>query len=186
MLELSIPGGERYDEVTETFISDDSIELRLEHSLVAVAEWESKWKTPFIGGSKKSHEMIIDYLRCMADGRVSVKDLSRIGPDEVKQIQEYLDDSYTATTFRGGDDGRSRPVTSEEIYGWMVAYRIPFECQYWNLNRLMMLIRVCGYQQNPKRKKEAQSETLSRYRSINEKRRAETEERLRAQRDRQR
>lgn len=39
MLELSIPGGERYDEVTETFISDDSIELRLEHSLVAVAEW---------------------------------------------------------------------------------------------------------------------------------------------------
>lgn len=183
MLKLSIPGGERYDEVTETFISDEPIELRLEHSLVAVAEWESKWKTPFLGGESKSHEMIIDYLGCMAERQVSSKDLLRIGPSEVKKIQEYLDDSHTATTFRGGEDGRARPVTSEEIYGWMVAYRIPFECQYWNLNRLLMLIRVCGYQQNPKRKKEAQSETLSRYRSINEKRRAETEERLRAQRN---
>ena len=183
MLELSIPGGERYDEVTETFISDAPIELRLEHSLVAVAEWESKWKMPFLGGDSKSHEMIIDYLRCMAEGGVSAKALLRIGPSEVKQIQEYLDDSHTATTFRGGEDGRARPVTSEEIYGWIVAYRIPFECQYWNLNRLMILIRVCGYQQNPKRKKEARSETLSRYRSINEKRRAETEERLRAQRN---
>lgn len=186
MLELSIPGGERYDEVTETFISDEPIDLQLEHSLVAVAKWESKWKTPFIGGDEKSHEMIIDYLRCMAEGRVSAKDLSRMGLNEVKLIQEYLEDSHTATTFRGGAEGRTKAVTSEEIYGWMVAYRIPFECQYWNLNRLMMLIRVCGYQQNPKRKKEAQSETLSRYRSINEKRRAETEERLRAQRNQQR
>ena len=64
----------------------------------------------------------------------------------------------------------------------MVAYRIPFECQHWNLNRLTTLIRVCGIQQNPKKRKESRMETLNRYRSVNEKRRAETEERLRAQR----
>ena len=182
MLELVVPGGDRYDEATGEFRSTDPTVLRLEHSLAALADWESKWKLPFLTLDKRTPEMVKDYLRCMAGGSVSDGVLSALSPEQLQAITDYIDDPHTATTFRGGESSTAKAITSEEIYGWMVAYRIPFECQHWNLNRLTTLIRVCGIQQNPKKQKESRMETLNRYRSVNEKRRAETEERLRAQR----
>lgn len=182
MLELVVPGGDHYDEVAGEFRTTDPTVLRLEHSLAALADWESKWKLPFLTLDKRTPEMVKDYLRCMAGGNISDEVLSALSSEQLQSITGYIDDPHTATTFRGGESSPTKAITSEEIYGWMVAYRIPFECQYWNLNRLTTLIRVCGIQQNPKKQKESIMETLSRYRSVNEKRRAETEERLRAQR----
>lgn len=186
MLELIVPGGEQFDEETGEFSQVAPAVLRLEHSLAALSAWESKWKVPLLTTKDRTDEMIRDYVRCMSDDPIPSDVLGRLTAENSKQLQEYLEDPHTATTFRGGESSASRAITSEEIYGWMVAYRIPFECQYWNLNRLMTLIRVCGIQQNPNKKKESRAETLNRYRSVNEKRRAETEERMRAKRNQQR
>lgn len=182
MLELVVPGGDHYDEATGEFQTTKPTVLRLEHSLAALADWESKWKLPFLTLEKRTPEMVKDYLRCMAGSGLSNETLDRLTQENLQAITEYIDDPHTATTFKGGESSPTKVITSEEIYGWMVAYRIPFECQHWNLNRLTTLIRVCGIQQNPKKRKESRMETLNRYRSVNEKRRAETEERLRAQR----
>ena len=182
MLELVVSGGDYYDESTGEFKSTEPTALQLEHSLAALADWESKWKLPFLTLEKRTPEMVKDYLRCMAGGHISDDALSRLSSEQLQSITDYIDDPHTATTFRGGESSPTKAITSEEIYGWMVAYRIPFECQHWNLNRLTTLIRVCGIQQNPKKQKESRMETLNRYRSVNEKRRAETKERLRAQR----
>lgn len=183
MLELTIPGEEWYDENTGEFGNHDAVTLQLEHSLAALSAWESKWKIPFLTLEERTPEMVKDYLHCMAGGQIDRAALDRLTSEHLKAITDYIADTHTATTFRGESASTSKTVTSEEIYGWMVMYRIPFECQYWNLNRLTTLIRVCGIQQNPKKQKESRMTTLSRYRSVNEKRRAETEERLRAQRN---
>lgn len=183
MLELVVPGGDHYDEATGEFHTMEPTLLRLEHSLAALADWESKWKLPFLTLHDRTPEMVRDYLRCMSGGSISDDILSRLSSENIQAITDYIEDPHTATRFQGGEDSRAKDITSEEIYGWMVAYRIPFECQHWNLNRLTTLIRVCGIQQNPKKQKESRMTTLNRYRSVNEKRRAETEERLRAQRN---
>ena len=46
MLELHIPGEERWDERTNVFVYDKPATLRLEYSLLALSKWESKWHKP--------------------------------------------------------------------------------------------------------------------------------------------
>ena len=81
----------------------------------------------------------------------------------------------TATTITRHDTkkkpvfGKGQIVTSEVIYGWMIAFQIPVEFQKWHLNRLMMLIEVCNEQQNPKKK--PKKETARDYAKLNAERR---------------
>ena len=61
----------------------------------------------------------------------------------------------TASTVKeekGGPINRQQ-ITSELIYYWMTAYHIPFECQKWHLNRLLMLIRICNAENKPPKKR---------------------------------
>ena len=68
--------------------------------------------------------------------------------------------------------GHGEIITSELIYYWMVAFTIPFECEYWHLNRLFALIRICNIK-NSKPKKMSRSEIASRNRELNAVRRAQ-------------
>ena len=63
MLEIKIPETELFDGV-ETFIHVKEQTLRLEHSLVSLSKWESKWRKPFLS-KKRTTEESIDYVRCM-------------------------------------------------------------------------------------------------------------------------
>ena len=48
MLRITLPESEQYNEETEEFITFKTQELQLEHSLVSLSKWESKWGKPFL------------------------------------------------------------------------------------------------------------------------------------------
>ena len=172
MLELMVPGGEFYDESMEMFIEVKPAVLRLEHSLVSISKWESIWKEPFLTHKEKSERQTIDYLKCMTVGQNVDPMLYRcITPKQMKQIEEYISDEKTATTFneRGGPPNR-QVITSELIYFWMAQYNIPFECQKWHLSRLLTLIRIASIKNSPD-KKMSKRAILSQNRELNAARR---------------
>ena len=96
-----------------------------------------------------------------------------ITPEQIRQIREYIDDSMTATKFWDSGKGwkaSRETITSEIIYYWMVKLQIPFECEKWHLNRLLMLIEVCNRKDGPA-KKMSKREISQMYNSINAQRR---------------
>ena len=54
MLKITIPNIEQYDEVRNEFISTKEQVLQLEHSLVSLSKWESKWCKPFLSKEEKN------------------------------------------------------------------------------------------------------------------------------------
>lgn len=162
-----------YDEENNLFVICPDTELRLEHSLVSIAKWESKWRKPFlVSDPKKTHEEVLDYVRCMTLSQ-NVNELvyKNLGPKELSAISEYIETDRTATKFRNeGSHPNREVITSELIYYKMVAHGIPFECQKWHFSRLLTLIRICDVKAQPA-KKMPRHEILSRNRALNNARR---------------
>lgn len=176
MLKITIPEGEVYDSSSNEFISVKRQTLSLEHSLVSISKWESKWHKPYLDDRyKKTREESIDYIRCMTlTQNVDPKVYFCIPDSEARKIVEYINDPMTATWFSDDQNnkGKSKPViTSEILYYWMVSYQIPFECQKWHLNRLITLIKVCD-EKNKKPKKMNRNEKYARQNKLNAERRA--------------
>jgi hypothetical protein len=172
MLKIVIPGIELYDEEKEEFITTKSQTLHLEHSLVSLAKWESKWNKPFLTKDNKTYEEIIDYIRCMTITQNVSEDTYRLLTSEnIQQVIEYIELPMTATTFSNQKKTPSRDVvTAEIIYYWMISLNIPFECQKWHLNRLLTLINVCNIKNQPQ-KKISRKEIMSRNTALNAARR---------------
>lgn len=156
MLKLKIEGKEYYNEITDEFIDLPGGELELEHSLYALAGWESKWNKPFLTDKPKTYEETISYLKFMTvnSDKVSPHLYSLVSQKDLDRVYKYMESSQTATWFtEHGKQPKSRKViTAEIIYYWMVSFNIPFECQYWHLNRLITLIRVCDINSKPPKK----------------------------------
>ena len=172
MLEITIPKQSLWDEINEEFIEIEAQTIRLEHSLVSLSKWESKWKKPFLSNKDKTREEIIDYVRCMTTTQnVDPTVYNFISGENMKKINEYLEAPMTATTFSNQDKSTSREIiTSELIYYWMIALNIPFECQKWHLNRLLTLIKVCSIKNQPP-KKMNKKDVMSRNAALNAQRR---------------
>lgn len=177
MLQVKIPEQELFDESTNSFFSTKELTLQLEHSLVSVSKWESKWQKPFLNSQLTLDEQI-DYVRCMTITQNVDPAIYRYLPAKVmSEIRTYMESPMTATWF--SDKQKTKPVrrfgrqavTSELIYYWMIALNIPFECQKWHLNRLLTLIEVCNRKNQPK-KKLGKKEAAARRRSLNASRRA--------------
>ena len=169
MLTIKIPDTEYYNEETSQFVSVKERTIDLEHSLVSLSKWESKWCKPFLGKDQKTNEEIRDYIRCMViDRNVSDNILYALNKEQEKQIVDYIDAKMTATTISDvAEASKSREIiTSEIIYYWMISLNIPFECQKWHLNRLLTLIRVCSIKNAPP-KKMGRNSVLSRNRQLN-------------------
>ena len=173
MLEITIPATELWDERNEEFITTKEQTLRLEHSLVSLSKWESKWCKPFLSKTNKTDEEIIDYVKCMTLTQNVHDEVYRcLTDDNIRKINEYIDAPMTATWFHEEKTkGISREqTTSELIYYWMIALNIPFECQKWHLNRLLTLIRVCNIK-NQSPKKMSKRDIMSRNAALNAARR---------------
>lgn len=166
MLSIKIKPMELFDDDKQEFITIAEQELLLEHSLVSVSKWESKWHKPFIS-STKTDEELMDYIRCMCVNNVEdeliYKNLSN---ENMLKINEYISDPMTATTFFEQNTNSKRDIiTSELIYYWMVTFKIPIECQDWHLNRLLTLIRICSIKNTPP-KKMSKNEIMSRMHNL--------------------
>jgi hypothetical protein len=153
MLTINIPAKRDFDERTETFIQYEPCTIKLEHSLISLQKWESKWHKSFLYSKNLTPEEDLDYVRCMCvSSNVDPSVFSRLSHKNRKEIQDYIHDPMTATTFSNRDNRPSQKIiTAELIYGWMVEFGIPFECAKWHLNQLFTLINVCAIQNNPKK-----------------------------------
>ena len=155
MLQITIPGIELWDESREIFTQTKEQTLQLEHSLVSLSKWESKWGKAFLSKQEKTYEETIDYIKCMTiTQNVDPNIYNHLSKSIIDKITEYIEAPMTATYFsKEQSSGNSREqVTSELIYYWMIALNIPFECQKWHLNRLLTLIRVCNIKNQPPKK----------------------------------
>lgn len=173
MLTITIPASEMWDEKNEKFVDIKECTLQLEHSLISLSKWESKWCKPFLFTKEKTEEETLDYVRCMTlTTRVSPEVYYGLTSENIKAINTYIEAPMTATCFRADRNGRGNReiVTSELIYYWMIALNIPFECQKWHLNRLLTLIRVCNIKNQPA-KKMSRREIMSRNAALNAARR---------------
>lgn len=173
MLTIVIPERELWDEEREELVSVKEQTLQLEHSLVSLSKWESKWKKPFLTKEDKTPEETIDYIRCMTlTPNVKPEVYNCLTHDNITKINNYISDPMTATTInmQGLSKGGKEIVTSELVYYWMVALNIPFECQKWHLNRLITLIQVCNVKNTPP-KKMSRRDIMSRNAALNAARR---------------
>ena len=174
MLQLKIPlSPEGWDEEKQMFVEPKVKILQLEHSLVSLSKWESKWCKPFLSKTEKTVEETIDYIKCMTlTQNVDPEVYSYLTTENINQVNKYIESPMTATTFREDKNGKgSREiVTAELIYYWMIAQQIPFECQKWHLNRLLTLIRVCNVKNTPPEKK-SKGEIMRRNAALNAARR---------------
>lgn len=173
MLQITIPESEQWDERNEVFIRTREVTLKLEHSLVSLSKWESKWCKPFIGNDKITTEETIDYIRCMTlTQNVDPGVYTCLTDEHIRQINEYIDAPMTASWVRDDGDNKtnSERITSELVYYWMISHGIPFECQKWHLNRLLMLIKVCNVKSQPA-KKMSRDEIIAQQAALNEARR---------------
>ena len=65
MLRLLIIGEEFFNEETSEFESYNDVELELEHSLISLSKWESKYQIPFLSTNEKTPEQIFYYVEAM-------------------------------------------------------------------------------------------------------------------------
>lgn len=155
MLQIIIPARELFDSEKEEFIIFKERSIQLEHSLVSLSKWESKWCKPFLSKEDKTIEESIDYIRCMTlTQNVDPNVYDYITQENTKQVSKYIAAQMTATVFSSAkkSENNREIITAEIIYFWMINHNIPFECQKWHLNRLLTLINVCNIKNQPPKK----------------------------------
>ena len=174
MLELVIPDVEYWDEQKEEFITKAGRIIQLEHSLVSISKWESKWRKAFLGKKEKTDEETIDYIKCMTlTPNVDSEVYSNLSSDNLAKVREYINAPMTATCLPEDKPSRAskETVTSELIYYWMIAQNIPVEFETWHINRLITLIKVCSLKNKPTKKRGSAKDTARRYAEMNAARR---------------
>lgn len=174
MLELIASEKELFDDKKMEFVKVKETKLQLEHSLISLRKWESKWHKPFLSSKDKTYQELISYIECMnlvkgTDPMV----FKYLSMEELGLIGAYIEDPMTATWFNDQVVGAAKSsreiITAEIIYYWMIALNIPIEFEKWHLNQLMTLIKVVNIKNGPARKKSSQEAAIERAR-LNEER----------------
>lgn len=156
MLDIAIKEDELYHSGLNKFITVPSCVITLEHSLISIAKWESKWHIPYLSDKPRTKEQELDYIRCMTIN--TVKDdyvYTILSAHDFKKIEEYINNPMTASTIFSktqNNRGKKDTITAESLYCRMFANNIPMECQKWHLNRLLALIRACELKNSPPQK----------------------------------
>lgn len=170
MLKIHIDAKELWDEANEIFVTIPGCDMVLEHSLISLTKWEEKYHKSFINTLDKTREETMDYIRMMVLNEEEIDDrcFYLLTQEQMQKISDYIKDPMTATIISEEDEKeiteknkRNKFTTSEEIYSWMVLQQIPFECQTWHLNKLIILIKLCALANKPKDDKKKKRMTSS-------------------------
>jgi hypothetical protein len=137
---------------------DEEVALRFEHSLLSLSKWESRTRKVFLSRTEqKSHSELLDYFQDMLlspEGRPELVYL--LSPEQMDRIANYINEDQTASSVpqEGPKQVNPETITSELIYYWLVAMRIPFHpVESWHLSRCMMLVQITNYKNQPPKKK---------------------------------
>lgn len=174
MLKITIVLAEHFNDEEQKFFTE-SFQLELEHSLSSLSKWESEFEKPFLGEGSKTSEEVLAYFKMMTlTPDVPPEVFQKLSQENIDEINRYVEKKMTATWFREVPNGpKAREViTAELIYYWMIQFQIPWEAQYWHVNRLFTLIRVLNEKQ-AKPKKMTKSDIIARNRQLNEQRKAQ-------------
>ena len=164
MFKFIIPETELFDEEKNEFITIHEQIVHIEHNLISISKWESKWHKPFISKDGMTREQTLDYIKCMTlDDNIPDLAYECIPNKVILDINNYMDDPMTGTRFSNVEKSKpasNRNVSSEELYFDMIAFGIPFDpCEKWHLNRLITLIRICNEKNKPSKKMSAKERT---------------------------
>lgn len=156
----------------------NDVYLRFEHSLVSLSAWEQEYEKPFYApkdAEERTEREMRTYFECMLVSSHKKRHLVRLlTPEQMVILAQYINKGSTATTVRemAKKAGPNETPTSELIYYWLVAFKIPFKpTDEWHLNRLLMLVQVCGAKSAPDKKSRVNKRELAMsMREINEQR----------------
>lgn len=155
---IYIPEQDLWDESREEFIPIKEHTLTLEHSLVSLTKWESKWCKPFLSPEEKTQEETLDYVHCMImDDDVEDEIMFAFKPKDLKKVEEYMAKDQTATYFPNEKDD-AEPQSNELMTSELIYYYLgQIQCltptiENWHLSRTLTLIRVASYKNKPEKK----------------------------------
>lgn len=168
---IELVESELFNEETNEFIKIPGGTIELEHSLAAIAEWESKTHKYFIGNKELTAEDMALYLECMCVHEEDIPKIKYLSKENMDEISAYIEDPMTATKFYKPGKHSRDIVTSELIYYWMASNQIPIEFEHWHISRLMTLLRVCANHNEPP-KKMSQAQIMKQNAQLNAARRA--------------
>lgn len=155
-IKLHVNEKELYNDKRNEFFKVKAQDVTLEHSLISISKWESKWHVPFADekmAKKRTVEQTLDYFRCMSiNPDIDPNFVFALTREQAKALETYINDPMTATsiTYIQKQKHKKETITSELVYYWMTAYNIPFSCEKWHFNRLMKLIELCAVKNDPK------------------------------------
>lgn len=156
-----------------TVLTDEAaVTLEFEHSLLSISKWEAKYKKAFMTDRQKTPGELIDYYEMMlmtpgADKRL----VYALEPQQLEDLANYINEQRTASSVPvdKNQQGQSETITSELMYYWLTALRIPFQpTETWHITRLLMLVQIVGYKQQPAKEKRKPAEVMQDWRAINE------------------
>ena len=186
-LHLDIKGGKLWDPDKECFYDIKPTSLILEHSLISVSKWESKYHKPFIVENERdttsgprNQEELLYYIECMTlTNNVDPNVYRSLDDTTIKKIQDYINDPMSATQIFDEspkkNNGRNKEhMTSELMYYYISAAQIPFSVEKWHLNRLLKLLEIASIKGDPddKHKKMSARDTIKSNAALNAARKA--------------
>ena len=176
---ITVQEQEMYDDRLQEFVYlTKPYDLILEHSLVSISKWESKYHKPYPYINKNmtmTPEESNYYIRCMTINK-DVPDMvyNCLTRDDMKKINDYINDPMSGTTVKmyNNNPGKTEILSSELLYYYMFKLGIPKDCEKWHINRLITLIEVYGVKDGSETNKMSRGDLVARNKAINARNRA--------------
>jgi hypothetical protein len=160
-LRLTVEGKTGFNYATDEFVEIPTQEVELEHCLLAIARWESKWKKSFFTDSEnRTPKEMMDYFRCMAMNDVNPDFVICLTNEQITEIMNEITDVKSATTItrQKSDPHSNETLTSELVYYYMAQAQLPFEvCERWHFSRLMKILEIASIKSDPENNKKMPS-----------------------------
>ena len=172
-LKLLVKGKLGFDYQKEEFVEVPDQTVVLEHCLLAVARWESKWKKSFFKSFEKAAPAEVrSYISCMPMNEVDENFVVGLSNSQMQEITNYIAEEQTATTvtYHNRPASNNEILTSELLYYYMAQVPLPFDiCERWHLSRLLKTLEIAAVKNDPdSRKKMPSHKWADQQRALNE------------------